>query len=248
MLFDCWRLLDGRRLITVPWRSQRLVAFLTLRGPQCRGLLAGALWPDVDESHAQASLRAALSALNRKAPGVIETSNGDIWLADVVWVDIDEFQRHADLVFSGEATVLTTALHDPSVVGGDLLPGWSDGWVVLERERLQHVRLHVLEAWSRALVERGAYAHALEVALRAVEIDPLRESARRSVINVHLVEGNLADALREYERFRVMLRDELGVGPTKGMTELVRRATRADRFEHVARCANQVRDASANKL
>ena len=109
--------------------------------------------------------------------------------------------------------------------GGELLPGWYEDWVLVERERMHQLTLHVLEALARQLVDRGAYPYALQAALNAVTIDPLRESARRAVINVHVAQGNTVDAIREYERFRAVLDKELGVAPTRHLTELIRRVT-----------------------
>ncbi|MDX2680546.1 bacterial transcriptional activator domain-containing protein [Streptomyces soliscabiei] len=49
----------------------------------------------------------------------------------------------------------------------------------------------------------------------------MRESARRAVIAVHRAEGNFAEALHEYERFRALLTDQLGVEPSLDLTDLV---------------------------
>ena len=39
----------------------------------------------------------------------------------------------------------------------DLLPGWSEDWVILEREHIRQWLLHALEALSRHLVEAGRF-------------------------------------------------------------------------------------------
>ncbi|KUO12309.1 hypothetical protein AQJ58_08730 [Streptomyces sp. DSM 15324] len=51
---------------------------------------------------------------------------------------------------------------------------------------------------------------ALDTALEAGRSEPLRESARRAVTAVRRAEGNFAEALHEYERFRALLTDQLG--------------------------------------
>ncbi|HEX6338922.1 MAG TPA: BTAD domain-containing putative transcriptional regulator [Jiangellaceae bacterium] len=228
-LFNYWYLDSDRQPIHVPSRSQRLVALLALRGRQNRARLAGTLWPDTDEHRAQASLRAAISALQRRAPGLVEKDHGDVLLSEHVAIDIVRFRRHADHVLAGRLGVPPSTVDHSDVSGGELLPGWYDDWVVVEQERTHQLRLHVLEALARELAERGAHAHALQAALKAVEIDPLRETARRAVINVHLAQGNTADALREYQRFRDLLQQELGVGPSRHLTELIAQITRPSR-------------------
>lgn len=227
-LFDCWRLVIDQQVIYVPTRSQRLVALLALRGRQSRTQLAGALWPDVDEQRADTSLRAALSVLHRQLPGLVEKDHGQAQLADRVWVDVDEFRTNAQAVLSGGAFELPAIIDHPTVIGGELLPGWYDDWVLGESERIRQLRLHVLEALASSLVARGACAQALQMALKAVEIDPLRESAHRLVIRAHLAEGNTAQAVREYQEFRSVLRSELDVEPTHQMTELMQRLTEPD--------------------
>jgi DNA-binding SARP family transcriptional activator len=228
-LFDYWHLDGDHQTIQVPSRSQRLIALLALRGRQSRARLAGTLWPDVDEHRAQASLRTAMSALHRHVPSLVDKDHGDVLLSEDVAIDIAKFRRHADRLLAGQLAVFPSIVDEPEVIGGELLPGWYDDWVFVERERTHQLRLHVLEALARALAERGAYAHALQAALKAVEIDPLRETARRAVINVHLAQGNTADALREYQRFRGVLQDELGVEPTRHMNGLIARIANRSR-------------------
>jgi DNA-binding SARP family transcriptional activator len=228
MLFDCWRLVADQQMIYAPARTKRLAALLALRGRQPRAQLAGALWPDVDEERAHTSLRAALSAFHRQLPGLVEKDHGEVQLADLVKVDVDEFRTNAKAVLSDCASELPVAIDHPTVIGGELLPGWYDDWVLVERERIRLLRLHVLEALASRLLARGACAQAIQAALTAVEIDPLRESAHRLVIRAHLAEGNTAEAVRAYQQFRSALRKELDVEPTHQMTDLVQHLIETD--------------------
>jgi len=117
-------------------------------------------------------------------------------------------------------------------LGGELLPGWYDDWVLVERERMNQLRLHALEAFTDVLIQRADHAGALETALTAVAVDPLRESAHRLLIRVHLAEGNAAEALRQYERFRRLLRDSLHIEPSRQMAELVERVRTRPQANH----------------
>lgn len=111
-----------------------------------------------------------------------------------------------------------------SALGGELLPGWYDDWVLLERERLRQLRLHALEMLADKLACAGRYGEAVQAACAAVRTEPLRKSAHRAVVRVHLAEGNTVEAMRTYGAFRDMLAHELGVVPTEQMEELVSRA------------------------
>jgi DNA-binding SARP family transcriptional activator len=46
------------------------------------------------------------------------------------------------------------------------------------------------------------------------ELAPYRETGHRILIEALEQRGNVAEALRAYERLRVLLRDELGIGPS----------------------------------
>ncbi|MGY1694404.1 BTAD domain-containing putative transcriptional regulator [Geodermatophilus sp. SYSU D00814] len=204
----------------LPPAVQRLVALLCLTGRPARAAVSGRLWPDVDEDRARASLRSALWRLRRCAPGLVDHSDGALRVADGVRVDVRELQEWAGQVRDPRVPAGRLTLPRPALLG-DLLPGWYDDWVLPERDRLTQLRLHALETLAGRLRTVGRYADALQAAHLAVRAEPLRESAHRTVVQVHLAEGNLAEALRAHDAFRDLLREELGVPPTGQMTRLV---------------------------
>ena len=63
----------------------------------------------------------------------------------------------------------------------------------------------------------------MEAALLAVAAEPLRESAHRALLQAHIAEGNMGEALRDYGRYRDLLRRELGVAPSPLIERLVGR-------------------------
>jgi DNA-binding SARP family transcriptional activator len=222
----------GRRLEgsagDLPRGAQRLVAHLCLSGRPARAAIAGQLWPDVPEDHALGSLRSTLWRLHKVAPGLVDVSGDALSLAAGVRVDVRELGDWAERVQDPHASVEDVTL-PPAVLRGDLLPGWYDDWVLLERERVRQLRLHTLEALAVRLVAVGRLGDALDVAYEAVRAEPLRESAHRTVVRVHLAEGNLVEAARAHDRFREMLWNELGVQPSELMTRLLRGASRPSR-------------------
>jgi DNA-binding SARP family transcriptional activator len=225
-------LLDGFRLEVhggrpcssqgaLPPGVQRLVAHLCLSGRATRTATAGLLWPEVSEGHAQGSLRSALWRLHKAAPGVIEVSGEALRLARGVRVDVQELSDWARRAIAAPEDEDEIAMPDAGF-GGDLLPGWCDDWVLFERERLHQLRLHALEATAVRLAVHGRHREALQAARASARLEPLRESAHRTIVRAHLAEGDLAAAARAYDDFRTLLREELGVLPTEQMTRLVR--------------------------
>ncbi|MGY1781951.1 AfsR/SARP family transcriptional regulator [Geodermatophilus sp. SYSU D01036] len=196
------------------------MALVCLSGRPPRAVVAGELWPDVPEDHAHGSLRSALWRLQRAAPGLVHASGTVLSLAEGVRVDVQELGHWARRVRDPASSLAEVDIPDVGL-RGELLPGWYDDWVLLERERLRQLRMHALEEVAARLAAAGRYGDALQAAYAAVRGEPLRESAHRVVIRVHLAEGNVAEAVRAYERFRVMLADHLGVQPSEPMTRLV---------------------------
>ncbi|WP_231839458.1 AfsR/SARP family transcriptional regulator [Blastococcus saxobsidens] len=210
----------GGPVDNLPRGVQRLVAHVCLAGRPPRASIAGHLWPDVPEEHAHGSLRSALWRLHRVAPGLLHASGSVLTLAAGVRVDVQDLGDWARRV--GDPTCCLADVDVPGLgLRGELLPGWYDDWVLLERERLRQLRMHALEEVAARLAAAGRYGDALQAAYAAVHAEPLRESAHRTVVRVHLAEGNAAEALRAYEQFRVVLADELGVQPSQHMTRLV---------------------------
>jgi DNA-binding SARP family transcriptional activator len=202
--FEVW--IDGRVLDLKPG-SQRLVAFLALADRAMeRTSTAFRLWPDKSESRAMANLRSALWRIRQQSSRLVQITSTHLRLGRGVWVDARDGVR--DLALPSQAV-------DPGLVmHAELLPDWYDDWLVTERERLRQVRLHALDAWCRQLLDEGRYGAAIDMALRTLAVEPLRESAHRLVIEAHLAEGNLGEAIRHYESCRQLLADELGLEPS----------------------------------
>jgi DNA-binding SARP family transcriptional activator len=111
------------------------------------------------------------------------------------------------------------------VASRSFLPGleapWIDGW----RRRLDDVRLRGLESFAAAGLGLGgpALSQAEERARMLTELAPYRETGHRILIEALERRGNVAEALRAYERLRVLLRDELGVAPSPTLQAVHRR-------------------------
>ena len=207
--------------VVLPAALERLVAFLAVRGPSRRCVVAGTLWPDVSEEHALASLRTSIWRMNRLAPGLLSATSGSVAVSEAASVDSREQEEFATGLLRGQ-------LDDDGVVdglsvlwGGALLPGWYDDWVMFERERLQQLRLHALERTAAVLLRRRKVDLALQTALEAVRVEPLRETSNAVLISVYLAEGNVVDALRQYDVFRSLIGMELGLVPSSRLVNLL---------------------------
>ena len=204
--------------------AQRLVAFLALRRRRLpRTLVAGALWLEQSQERAYGNLRSTLWRLRRDAASIIQADAHSLSIAPGVDVDVDRATRQARALSGGGRNYTLELFLE------DLLPGWYDEWVLIERERLRQQSLHALEAIASALCDRKEHGAAVQAALHAIRIDPFRESAHRCLIRIHLDEGNASEALRQFEAYRTTLAEELGLAPSPRMIELVRNAALVSR-------------------
>jgi DNA-binding SARP family transcriptional activator len=86
---------------------------------------------------------------------------------------------------------------------------------------LQQLRVQALELTAGWLLKQGDIAAALVAASAAVAIEPLRESAQRMLIRVHIHDGNYYAALRDYHDFHTRMLRELGIAPSDQMRALI---------------------------
>ena len=98
---------------------------------------------------------------------------------------------------------------------------WLDDW----RRRLDDVRVRGLECFAAARLGLGGptLPQAADCARQLIELAPFRETGHRILMEALERSGNVAEALRAYDRLRVMLRDELGVAPSPAVQNVYRR-------------------------
>lgn len=212
---------DGRPVTLAP-TSQRLVSYLAMQpGPVRRAHISGVLWLDADEHHASASMRSALWRLHPL--DLVGASHTHLWLNPAVEVDLRRMVARAK-------DVLSRAVADEALVavaselvdfGDELLVGWYEDWVIVERERFRQLRLQALDRIGERLIETGRWYDALQVGQAATSSEPLRESAHRLLVRVHLEQGNVAEAIRQYRFYAELLRDELTGRPSPVIRDLI---------------------------
>ncbi len=211
----------GRPIALAP-ASERLLCFLAMRRtPARRALVSGSLWPESDDQHASASLR---SALWRLPPlELVLATATHLWLNPKIVIDLHHVLDDAvavlrDLPPEGDLLGLAHALID---VGDEILPGWYDDWVQVEREQFRQVRLQALDRIGERLALAERWNEAFEVALATTRAEPLRESSLRLLMRVYLRQGNVAETIRRYRAYCSLLHAEFNSRPSPAITDLV---------------------------
>jgi DNA-binding SARP family transcriptional activator len=231
----------GHHPVRLPSAAARLSALLALqRLPVSRSEAAMALWRDSGPAAARTNLRSALLQIRRLCSPLIEPSDDSIRLSPLVRVDLDEAR---DLVGNlATDRWLGDLMRALQLLSQDVLPDWSHEWLGTVQLEHRHERGIALERLSEHLSRRGQHGGAVDAAILAVEANPYRERSWLALIMAHATEGNVGSALQEADRFRQLLRTELGAMASPYFMERVARLG-ADRQVPRAQRAHQ--DASS---
>lgn len=232
----------GGARLEIPEGGKRLLAFVALhRGQVDRRYAASTLWPIGDDARAGGNLRSALWRLNRAGIEVLAADKHSLRIRDGILIDthlVSEWTAH--LISCCPPPLQDLVVMPSGIDSLDLLPGWYDDWVLMERERTRQRMLHSLEALSRHLVRAGRCAEGIEAVMVAVAAEPLRESAQRALLEAHLAEGNWAEGRRAFDAYRALTRRELGVEPDPRLSAMLRERRGGDRVVAARRPPAQV--------
>ena len=223
------RLGNGRAIPVRRRKARALLAYLAMRRgePQPREKLIALLWGDADPGHARHSLRQTLTVLRRDLSSLrcrepFLTGDPVCLGPNLIKVDVATFEC---LSASGETKSLEQA---SAMYRGEFLEGLDsvgetfETWLAAERDRLRARAVRVLDRLLAVRMATGATAQAMDVALRLLGIDPLREDVHRVLMRLHLREGRRAAAIRQYRACVAILQKELGVSPEDETTQLHR--------------------------
>jgi predicted ATPase/DNA-binding SARP family transcriptional activator len=214
---------DGKVLpLPVTHKATSLLAYLFLHKnyPHSREKLAALFWGDASDEQARHSLRTALATLRKRLGDRMFISDRETVQINPdisIWVDALEFQKSADSASQEEIANLQEAI---DLYRGDLLANFYDDWVLQEREHYRVLYLDLLLRMTQRMRSRSEYGRAIEYAERALESDPANERAHQHLIFCRLASGDRSTALRQYEKCRRVLQEELAVEPSPETTAL----------------------------
>jgi DNA-binding SARP family transcriptional activator len=174
---------DGK-LLTIPTRNaQSLFAYLVLNAgnAQRRERLAGMLWPDSSEDNARSNLRHELWRL-RKAMG---NEAEDYFRTDDLTIAFDSTSSYALDVNKLENLPLESSSVDDlidalSAYQGELLPGFYDEWISVERERMNTLFEAKIGRLLEHLQSEGRWREVLEWGTRWITMGRWPEPAYRA--------------------------------------------------------------------
>lgn len=208
------------------------LAFLVLerRRPIPRDELADLLWgddlPPSWETAARvviSKVRAVLTRAGLSPTEALVTVGGcyQLSLPTDTTVDLEDAAEAAEcaaaLVSSSPADARETAALAAEIASLQFFPGVSSSWVDGRQADLADVRVRALELVSASALAEGDWSAAMAAAEQAIELEPFRELTHLRLMSAHVGAGNRAEALRAYERIRVLLVEELGMDPSAAL-------------------------------
>jgi predicted ATPase/DNA-binding SARP family transcriptional activator len=208
-----------------------ILAYLAVTGtPHGRDTLATLFWADASQSRARGNLRRALSDLKREAgEGILLLEGENVATVGYksIWLDVARFRdlmntcaTHAhpsEEVCSDCFPLLEEAIN---LYQADFMTGFTlrntlefDDWQYFESVSLRQEIAKVLERLVKNLSVRGDFDSAIPFARRWLALDMLHEPAQYALVQLYYQTGKLSTALRQFDQYREILNDEMGVPP-----------------------------------
>jgi DNA-binding SARP family transcriptional activator len=212
--------LDGDRPVPLAGRNQRaLLTLLLLRANEAVSTerLVDQLWGETPPRTATTSLQNTVSQL-RKLLGaeLVQTRpTGYMLVLNGGQLDLVRFEQLVQAARSAEAPERARLLREALDVwrGQALADSESEEFAQQEIQRLEELRLGVLEERIAADLENGAEAELVAELEALVRLHPLRERLRSQLMLALYRSGRQADALNAYHDARRTLVEELGLEP-----------------------------------
>jgi WD40 repeat protein/class 3 adenylate cyclase len=209
--------LDGKRVIIPTRTAQSLFAYLVLTAgtPHRREKLAGTFWPDTTDENARKNLRQELWRI-RKAFSAQQFSTDEYLNAEELtiafnrsapyWLDVSQLERpEIDL----ESLTANLALYQ-----GELLPGFYEDWIMLERERIQGIFETKMDQLLKQLVAAEHWTAVQEQGERWLSLGHTLEPAYRAIMLAYGARGDMAKVSSTYQRCIEELREQFGLEPS----------------------------------
>jgi WD40 repeat protein/DNA-binding SARP family transcriptional activator len=219
--------LDGIAIDLPSRTEQSLLAYLILNTGTSfrREQLAGMLWPDSAETNAKSSLRHALWRL-RKTLREASLNNSDYLLSNKINLSFNQqlpFWVDTLVLEKGRGQTPQELLEETAVYQGELLPGFYDDWILLERERLRTVFDRKMHRLLQCLIDEKSWEGVIEQSERWISMGETPEPAFRALMVAYASLGDKGKALTTFMRCLDALEHELGVGPADETVQLEKR-------------------------
>ena len=208
---------------------------LHAKRPHTREKLAEILWQDSSPTSSKKYLRHTLWQLQSTLDDV--SLEHDMLLVDtewiqinpnaVYWLDTQMFETAYKLAQNTPGSELSPVIAQElidavSLYKGDLLENWYHEWCLFERERLQNLYLTLLFKLMVYCEYAQQYETGIMYGMKMLKCDLAREQTYRQLMRLHFLADDRIGALRQFERCKLVLHQELNVNPAQRTLDLVK--------------------------
>ncbi len=230
-----------------------LLAYLALSSPraQTRDRLIDLLWTEQTRERGRNNLRQTTARLRRafaSIPDFLVVTGDTVSLNDAqVSSDVTDFLNLS------QSTELPERIRALDVYSGDFLAGFHidsyafDEWILLERQRLTDTAASVARELLSNFSKAGDIQRAIMAVSKLIKLDAFQEFAHRALMKLYAEDGRREAALAHFERYRRLLKTELGVEPEPEIRTL-RDQIEAGTFKSGSEQASNEREALAQAV
>lgn len=227
---------DGQPVTAAEWQNQRKVRelfFFLLAHPRSltKEAIGLVFWPDSSPAQLKLQFKNAAYRLRSALGSEILLFIDDRYEFNTTLdyhYDVEAFEASlAEAARPGPVAAKIAALRRAvALYTGPYLPEAEGSWVVAERERLHERWVQAHLDLAQLHLESGDFAASLEFSQRVLSEDPCQEEAHRLAMRAHAARKNRTALVRQWERCRTALKNELGVEPSPETETLYRILTR----------------------
>jgi DNA-binding SARP family transcriptional activator len=224
-------------------KGRSIFKYLVLRRhtPVSKEVLMDVFWPDADVENARRNLHQAIyslrQALRQLQPDfqviLFESDHYQINPDLNLWLDFEEFERHAKagrrLESAGKtAEAMAEYIRAEELYRGDFLEeDLYEDWAGLQRERIRAEYLDLADRLSAHYAQQGDHAAAISLCRKILEKDKCHEKAHRRLMHCYQAMGQTSMAVRQYQLCVRTLQTELDVAPSAETQMLFKNITGA---------------------
>ena len=212
--------------IELPSRpAQSLMAYLALNAgvTHRREKLVGLFWPEAAGSNGRGYLRQALWRIRKSLESSSIAWEEHLDISDLsilfkaksdYWLDAAQILKQSDSLPVKEKIKII------QLYRGELLPGFYEEWVTLERDRLQSVFHQKINHLLECLIEAKQWDEALKWGEEWIRLGYTPEPAFRALMRAYVGLGDISMASSTYQRCVRALKSDLNVDPSPETNQL----------------------------
>jgi LuxR family transcriptional regulator, maltose regulon positive regulatory protein len=216
---------DGKPVEAPEWQNQRKVRelfFFLLSNPEglTKEEIGLVFWPESSASQLKLQFKNAIYRLRHAlGPDIVLFDEDLYWFnRDLDYqYDVEEFLALIDAAKAAQQSdqkinIYSNAL---SLYKGPYLPEAEGNWILSERERLREINIQALFEIANLHFEAHTYGTALEYCQLALDEEPCLEEAHRLAMKIYAVWGNQAGVSRQFERCKLILKNQVNSAPSE---------------------------------